>query len=330
MKRVIHWLAAAILVLLTLQLLAGMLLSVVYIPSTHLHNQGTTYMGTTTSDVVYRGTVLGADTIPVFSERFVVHSDTGIPRIPDVHASAPLTINTKPVTEVEKSLEYDLHQIPLGVFVRLVHAATAHAIVALLVALLVLMVFTAGYASQSALWFGAVVMLVVALALVWLGMLLPNDAYAIESAGIVGSALNTELPFGKLVSDVIGVGASGANLPRVFVMHVLYLPVVALAVVYAFRAEKPTGFLVGTALAISCVALFVAGMPLLLLQEPIWMFRLAHNLSIWIGTELAGYATLLLLTCMVTLPLWHANVSITTVRVLAVAVLSLCVVSAVL
>jgi len=322
-----RWLVSAALIGLAVQLFSGMLLSFVYVPSVQLHNGGQTFLGVTTGEVVYTATPMGVDTIPVSGNRFIVHSDTGVLRAPDFHANKKVSINTKPLTEVEKSLQYDLFRVPLGNAFRTLHASAAHATVAMLLLLMLVSVFAGTFATDSARWSASVILLVLVLISTWVGMLLPNDEYALKSAGIVGAAMGTELPFGGMMSDLFGVHSGVMNLHRLFVIHVLLIPALIVAVTIIIRRTKFDGLMYGFAVCVAVIIAVSLWGPTAALPKPHWMFVPAQVLTQWLGTELAGYVVLAVLGAMFTLPLWHARMGKNTPKILVAIVASVFVVT---
>jgi quinol-cytochrome oxidoreductase complex cytochrome b subunit len=321
MIRIVQWLQASVVILLLLQLATGLLLSVVYLPSSQPHNNGTTYLGATNSEVVYRATVLGVDTIMVHNGRFIVHSDTGVPRVPDIHAETAVRINTKPLTEVQKGLEYDLYSVPIGEFVRQTHQSVSNAVVAVLVVLLTVMLFASVYSTHASHWVAAVLLLIMVLVSAWLGMLLPDNDYSAASAGIVGYSLRDGFPFGNIIGESFGIQSHGANLVRVFVLHVLFIPASVVFTVGVLRSRQESGYAVGSIIAIVVTGLFATILSVVLQQEPIWMFRMPHVLSTWLGNELLGYTMIAMFLGVITLPIWHAKVGRRAVRAVALIVL---------
>lgn len=154
--------------------------------------------------------------------------------IVQIVTGALLLLYYKPTPETAyESVKYIIDEVPYGNLVRSIHVWSSHFMIAAIAVHMFSVYFMKAYRKpREAMWLTGFVLLVLTLGFGFTGYLLPWD-----TAAFFATQIGTEIPrsiplFGETIALLLrgGTEVGGETLTRLFALHVVVLPLVALLV----------------------------------------------------------------------------------------------------
>ncbi len=219
-----------------------------------------------------------------------------------------------------------------GGILRAAHRASALACLLSMMAAIV--VVAIGHTqAPSWLWPVSAVLLVAIVVAMWTGMVLPDDAYAEASLGVVRAAIADGIVGGAVLEGLTGRGITSVQpLARTYAMHAWLLPIV-LAGGLGLLVRRCGLSFTKQSLVVGLV-IIGASIPVALLRpdgtKAWYPFRAASMLQEAFGSELASYIVLAWLLAVATIPWWQPRSGRWTMPVVVVGGILVIVLSALL